>query len=294
MMLRIMWCRKASASNSKCQRQRSSSPWRVISMRRRSLTGDSAWQAEARKELKSCSAQQHGGGGPHRVAVERVDRPADPARVQARAHRRLRTARRGSAASRRWRGNGTGRARAAPIAPRCRPAGSGWCRAPRRRARARPRCRSAPPASAHARRHRCGPRKGWRWAGRRSGRARPPACPGRCGPRAGSASRRRPGRGSGRRGPASPARSATAWPLSAARPSSCLASALTSPEALGGHFLDQRAGAFDVAQRLEFARQRQLDGVRAFAAVLGQRLQAAALGVGGRRAGRPASSCRTR
>ena len=65
--------------------------------------------------------------------------------------------------------------------------------------------------------------------------------------------------------------------------------------AFGSHFFDQRAGAFDVAERLQFARQRELDGMRAFAAFF-QRL------AGGRAryrrgcgpTGRPSNSCRTR
>ncbi len=97
-----------------------------------------------------------------------------------------------------------GRAPGGPTAPRCRRAGSGWCRASRRRVRAATSvskcttCISAcTPASvrpAHSVEMRC------------CGELRtgpPRACPEPCGPRAGSASRRRPGRCSGCRGPAS-------------------------------------------------------------------------------------------
>jgi hypothetical protein len=101
------------------------------------FTGDLAWQAEARNELKSCSPSS--AAAALRIASPSsgcIDQPTRPA-VEAGPHRRLRAARRGSGGPGRWRGNGTRRAPAAPTARRCRAAGSGWCRAPRRRARAR-------------------------------------------------------------------------------------------------------------------------------------------------------------
>ena len=118
-MLRIMWCRKALASNSKCQRQRGLAVARdrdaaQVLHRRARLAGRGAEGAEV------VLAQQQSAAGPHRIAIERMHRPADPAGIQARPHRRLRAARRHSGAPRRWRGNGTRPARAAPIAPRCR------------------------------------------------------------------------------------------------------------------------------------------------------------------------------
>ena len=116
----------------------SPSPWRVISMRRRSLTGERAWQAEARNELKSCSPTSSAAAA--RIASPSsgcIDQPTRPA-SRLGPHRRLRAARRRSAApralARQW--NCVGH-RLRPLHRDVGAAGSGWCRAPRRTARAR-------------------------------------------------------------------------------------------------------------------------------------------------------------
>ena len=91
-------------------------------------------------------ADQHGGGFAQRRGVERPVRPAGQSARQPWPGCRLdqqvavAAAERGIAGMERCLVD-----RHAPTAPRCRRAGSGWCRAPTRTARARRRCRDARP-----------------------------------------------------------------------------------------------------------------------------------------------------
>ena len=188
--------------------------------------------------------------GTHRIAIQRMHRPADPTRVQARAHRRLR--------------------QHVEVAPRQRAGAAVELVGHRLRPLHRDVVRQEAVGAAHPGDGRAldggvevhhlhqavhagvgaaGAERGDRLRGELA-RGPPRACPARCGPRAGFASPRRPGRCSGCRGPASRQRSGGRHGRSAQLAEQLLGFGLDVAGAFGGDFLDQRAGAFDVAERL--------------------------------------------
>ena len=128
------------------------------------LTGDKAWQALARNEVKSCSPTSWraaccmGSSCKGRYTSPPGPDPDWGAPATAAPRKRI-------GATPRWRGNEMTLAQRQPIARRCRAATRRWGRAPRRYPGGPAACQSAPPASGHGHRRRCARHTGWRPGG---------------------------------------------------------------------------------------------------------------------------------